>query len=98
MNPPPEYKAMGEDGQEYGPVPAAQIRQWIMEQRLDRKSPVLPPGGKDWVFLGSLSEFNELFNPPKPHADRHKQMWLLAAVSVGLGALVIFALIKLTHH
>ncbi len=97
MNP-PEYKVMGEDGQEYGPVPDTQIRQWIMEQRLDKKSPVLPPGGKDWVFLGALREFDDLFNPPKPVDHRQRLMWLLAAASVVLGALVIVALRRLTHH
>ena len=98
MNPPIEYKVMGEDGQEYGPVPATQIRQWIMEQRLDKKSPVLPSGGKDWIFLGSVREFDDLFNPPKPVDNRKRQMWLLAAATIVLGALVIFALIRLTHH
>ena len=36
----PEYKVMGEDGHEYGPVSAEQIRQWVAERRLERKSPI----------------------------------------------------------
>lgn len=65
----PEYKVMGEDGHDYGPVSAEQIRKWVVEQRLDRKSPILPPDSKDWVFLESLPEFNDLFHPsPSPAA------------------------------
>ncbi|HEX7569720.1 MAG TPA: hypothetical protein VF492_04390, partial [Verrucomicrobiae bacterium] len=62
----PEYKVMGEDGHDYGPVSAEQIRKWVVEQRLDRKSPILPPDSKDWVFLESLPEFDDLFCSPPP--------------------------------
>lgn len=93
----PEYKVMGEDGQEYGPVSAEQIRMWFADQRLERKSPVLPPDAKDWVFLESLPEFADLFRPPVPPAKRTKRTWLLAIILVLLAGLV-FAVLKFNHH
>ncbi len=57
----PQYRVLGNDGQEYGPVYDDQIRQWIAEGRLERKSPVKPPEANDWVFLESLPEFIEAF-------------------------------------
>lgn len=52
---------MGGDGQEYGPVDAEQVKIWIREQRLEKKSPVMVDGARDWVFLESLPEFSEAF-------------------------------------
>ena len=74
----PDYKVMGEDGQEYGPVSDDQIRKWIAEARLERKSPVKPADSRDWVFLESLPEFADVFQPPTmPMAKPQKQKWLL---------------------
>ena len=47
----PEYKVMGVDGQEYGPVYAEQIRQWFTEGRVDKKTPTLPAGTKDLSLI-----------------------------------------------
>ena len=58
------YKILGSDGNEYGPVPARQIKQWIVENRVDKKTPVFPDGAADWVFLESLQEFKTVFAPP----------------------------------
>ena len=52
---------MGEDGHEYGPVSANQIRVWIAEQRLEKKSPVKANETNEWEFLGSLPEFAREF-------------------------------------
>lgn len=57
------YKLMGDDGQEYGPVSAEQVKKWIWEKRLEKTSPTLPQGASDWVFLGSLPEFAVDFGP-----------------------------------
>ena len=51
------YKILGSDGSEYGPVSAEKIKQWIREDRVEQKTPVMPDGAEDWVFLGSLPEF-----------------------------------------
>ena len=53
----PQYKIMGGDGREYGPVDAHQVKTWVGEHRLEKKSPVMVDEAKDWVFLESLPEF-----------------------------------------
>jgi hypothetical protein len=61
MKAPTEYTVMGEDGNEYGPAQSKQIRQWIAEGRLEKKTPVKPSDARDWVFLGDVPEFAGLF-------------------------------------
>ena len=51
------YKIIGDDGREYGPVTAEQIRAWIAEGRIERRTPVFVEGAKDWNFVGLLPEF-----------------------------------------
>ena len=58
------YKILGSDGHEYGPVSAGQVKEWIAESRVEPKTPVIPPGGTDWVFLDSLPEFEAAFADP----------------------------------
>lgn len=58
------YKIIGEDGKEYGPATAEQIRQWIAEGRVERRTPVFSDGAKDWSFVGLLPEFAGLFAAP----------------------------------
>ena len=58
------YKILGSDGNEYGPVSAEQVKKWIAENRVEKKTPVIPEGEADWVFLGSLPEFAAAFAPP----------------------------------
>jgi hypothetical protein len=58
------YKVLGSDGNEYGPVSAEQLKNWIAENRVEKKTPVIPEGGVDWVFLGSLPEFAAAFMLP----------------------------------
>jgi hypothetical protein len=58
------YKIIGDDGQEYGPVTGEQIRAWITEGRVERKTPVFVDGAKDWNFVGLLPEFTNCFAVP----------------------------------
>lgn len=58
------YKIIGEDGQEYGPVTGEQIRAWIAEGRIERRTPVFVDGAKDWNFVGLLPEFTNSFSTP----------------------------------
>lgn len=51
------YKIIGADGKEYGPATAEQIRQWIVERRIERQTPIFADGAKDWIFIGLLPEF-----------------------------------------
>ena len=59
------YKILGSDGNEYGPLSAEKIKQWILEGRLEKKTPILPDGAEDWVFLSSLPEFEAAFASPQ---------------------------------
>jgi hypothetical protein len=58
------YKIIGDNGQEYGPVTGEQIRAWITEGRIERKTPVFVDGAKDWNFVGLLPEFTNCFAVP----------------------------------
>lgn len=51
------YKIIGQDGKEYGPITAEQLRRWIAENRVERQTPVFTDGAQDWTFVGSLPEF-----------------------------------------
>ena len=95
----PDYQVMGEDGQEYGPVADDQIRQWVAEGRLERKTPVKTADSRDWVFLESLPEFAGLFVPPAPPPPKRQlQKWPLVIALVLAAGLIILALKKFNPH
>jgi hypothetical protein len=58
------YKIIGEDGQEYGPATGDQIRQWVVEGRIERQTPVFVEGASDWNFVGLLPQFSGCFAAP----------------------------------
>lgn len=60
------YKIIGNDGKTYGPITAGQIREWIIEGRVENRTSVLPTGATDWTFLGLLAEFAPHFSSPPP--------------------------------
>ena len=62
----PGYTIVGSDGKQYGPVTAAQIRDWLRQARVDSRTPVFVAGAADWTFVGLLPEFTAYFpgNPP----------------------------------
>jgi hypothetical protein len=97
----PDYKVMGGDGHEYGPVSAEQIRQWILEERLERKSPVKPSEAKDWVFLESLPEFADFFQSSAAPPEQQWRKWpvvIVIVLLVLLAGLVVVVLNKFNHH
>jgi len=51
------YKIIGNDKQEYGPVPAEQIRVWIKEGRLNRQTLLQTGGSTEWKPLELQPEF-----------------------------------------
>ncbi|MBI5775096.1 MAG: DUF4339 domain-containing protein [Verrucomicrobia bacterium] len=51
------YKIIGADQKEYGPVTAAQITQWIAENRANGQTRVQAEGGAEWRPLSSFPEF-----------------------------------------
>ena len=58
------YKIIGDDGKEYGPATAEQLRQWIAQGRADRRTAVFVSGTADWNFVGLLPEFADCFAAP----------------------------------
>ena len=62
------YKIIGADGQEYGPVSAEQMREWIAEGRADARTQVQATGMTEWKTLATLPEFAALFSAPPPPA------------------------------
>ena len=60
------YTIIGNDGKNYGPIGADQVRQWIKQSRVESRTPVFVQGSADWTFLGLLPEFAAEFpaNPP----------------------------------
>lgn len=54
------YKIVGADGNEYGPVDAAQIRQWITEGRVNAQTKVKAEDCTDWRPLSEFAELVEL--------------------------------------
>lgn len=51
-----KYRIIGVDGKTYGPVGLEQIRHWLAQGRVDRRTPVFVDGASDWTFLGLLPE------------------------------------------
>jgi hypothetical protein len=57
----PNYKIIGTDQMEYGPVSAEQIRQWIAERRVDAETKLQAEGGGEWKRVAEVPEFAEAF-------------------------------------
>ncbi len=57
------YRILGSDGNEYGPVSAEQLRQWIAEKRVNGETRVQGDDGV-WRFLREVTELVVLLQPP----------------------------------
>jgi uncharacterized membrane protein len=55
------YKIIGGDQKEYGPVTSEQLRQWVAEGRANAQSSVQAEGAAEWKHLGDFPEFADLF-------------------------------------
>src|ERR1043166_10286225 len=51
------FKIKGSDGNEYGPVSADVIRQWIGERRAGAQTRIQAEGSTEWKTLSELPEF-----------------------------------------
>ena len=58
------YTIKGHDGKDYGPVDAAQVRQWLSQGRADAQTLIRAEGSVDWRPLGSFAEFVVTVSPP----------------------------------
>jgi hypothetical protein len=62
------YRIIGADGNQYGPISAEQLRQWIAEGRANAQTKVLAEGTTEWKSLAELPEFFGATPPPSPGA------------------------------
>lgn len=53
------FKMIGGDGQEYGPVTAEQLREWILDHRANGQTLVQRAGQSQWQPLATCPEFAE---------------------------------------
>jgi uncharacterized membrane protein len=64
------YKIIGGDGNQYGPVTEDELRAWIAEGRLNGQSLLQPDGANEWKPLATFPEFSSahspLTTPPMP--------------------------------
>ncbi|HQR46195.1 MAG TPA: NINE protein [Thermoanaerobaculia bacterium] len=62
------YHVIGVNGQQYGPVDEAGLKQWISEGRVGAPSLSFRSGEASWMPLGERAELRALFAPPVPGA------------------------------
>ncbi len=55
------YRIIGEDGRQYGPIVADDLRRWIAEGRANAQTLVHLEGAAEWKPLGTLPEFAAYF-------------------------------------
>ena len=82
------YKVLGSDGNEYESISADKIKEWIRENRVEFKTPVMPEGAADWVFLGDLAEFKEGFAAAQKRRARKANRGGRRALKIGIGLLL----------
>jgi len=58
------YYVIGVNGQQYGPVEEAVLKQWIGEGRVGAQSLSFRSGEASWMPLGERADFKELFTRP----------------------------------
>ncbi len=71
------YIIIGGDGKEYGPIAAADLRQWVVEGRLNGLSLAKSPSDAEFRPLEKFPEFADLFQrgrsvPHRPGAVRQR--------------------------
>ncbi len=54
------YKILGSDQKEYGPVTLEQLRQWMAEGRVNAQTMVQPEGATDWKPVSTFPELMPL--------------------------------------
>jgi hypothetical protein len=100
------YKILASDGNEYDSISAEKIRQWIRENRVEPKTPVMPEGAADWMFLSDLPEFAQYFTGQQKRRARNdphgRSRWLKLSFGLLLvllaAALIALAILKKNKH
>src|SRR5438309_682390 len=97
------YKIIGNDGKEYGPVSADQVREWSGLGRCSAPTVARAEGGKSWQPLSKVPEFaaalaNAIPNPPpvlKGQPVQSTNPLLIAGIVLGviLGGTILISLL-----
>jgi hypothetical protein len=76
------YTIIGSDGNQYGPVVEDQLRQWLLEGRINKQTQVLAEGATEWKTLSEIHEIVAGFKgvPPPPLS----QSFLLTIGDIGV--------------
>ena len=82
------YRIIGADGNEYGPVTAEQLRQWIVEGRANAQTKIQTEGSTEWKALADFPEFAGIFgrrcrNPCSLHVLAAQILSRGSAVDIG---------------
>ena len=90
------YIIIGSDAKEYGPIDAAQLRQWLADGRLNARSRMKTAGATEWKVLADFPEFQDRVQtsvpPPLSPAEPAvaPRTSRLAVTSLVLGILGLF--------
>ena len=87
------YKVIGSDLKQYGPVSAEDLRQWIADGRLSAQTKVQIEGTDEWKLLGEVPELAEALSnriPPPTAPAALSRTSGLAVTSLVLGVLGLF--------
>ena len=58
-----QYIIIGGDGNEYGPVTAEEVREWVQAGRANGETRIKPEDAGDWMCLRDLPEFEVTLSP-----------------------------------
>jgi hypothetical protein len=88
------YRLIGADGQEYGPVSADVIREWVAQGRANAQTCVLPEGGTEWKTLSQIPELAAFLYaaapPPTPFSvPQYRRTNTLAQAGLIMGVLSV---------
>jgi uncharacterized protein DUF4339 len=66
------WKVRLSDGSEIGPMDLAALRTWLAQGLVDADSPVMRPGTRSWVALGTVDELKNALGAQRPKATSRR--------------------------
>ncbi len=83
------YSVTGADGQTYGPVDLATLREWVLSGAVTAQTPILEDGTGRRLAASELPELKRLFTEPASASTSRRP----PALSAGLACLGVFVLV-----